>query len=153
MTLSRRMLLVLVVLVAAFALSCGGKSEKKAGRSTSPGTKYVTVKVGGDHAIPDKNPVEVNARDNGQPGGAGRIVWQADDASKILHIEVEDSGSKPPLKCIVAVKCEGASCAATANASFHGENNSDSVTCKYRIWVDGMAKPADPDIQVDNCCP
>lgn len=152
MSISRRMLLVPVAaLVAVFALSCGG--AKTTAKGTTPGTKYVTVKVGGTKAIPQIDPVEVNARDNGQPGGAGRIVWQADDTTKILHVEADDSKDTKPVKCLVAIKCSGASCAATANASYHGENGKDSATCKYRIWIDGMVKPTDPDVQVDNCCP
>jgi hypothetical protein len=143
MSLSRQVLLILVILATAVVFACA-TADRHAKRAAV--SAVVSVKVVGDCAVASPDPVYVPARAgrNGDQPVPNAINWFG-PRDQTLKVEMKE----PDQQCVRDIYCVRDHCTAVTNVDFHGGT---SAQCKYKVWIDGVTKACDPVIVIDNCC-
>lgn len=146
MSLSRQVLLILVTLGAALAVSCAAVVQQQVPLQCPPtpnkNPSIVIVTVVDGKAVPFPDRVHADSRagkHDGQPVPSV-ITWFGPSG---LQVRMQDPG------CVEKdVKCNGDHCHANTNVKIMDK----PVECKYQVWVEGVTQPYDPVVVVDNCC-
>ena len=102
----------------------------------------VCVDSNGSSAMPKVDPVHVYAK--GRNGAATQITWASADPKADLHVTMTSASQN----CVKSVACpQKSACFATIVDSAPGRTQ-----CAYQI-SNGSARPTDPIIIIDTCCP
>ena len=102
----------------------------------------VCVDANGTSPTPKVDPVHVYAK--GRNGAATQITWASADRNADLHVTMS-----PSQNCVKNVTCpEKKACFATIV-----DSAAAGTQCEYQISNGTGAKPTDPIIIIDTCCP
>jgi hypothetical protein len=129
-----------------------GPQKTKTGRWGTTFDEHVQVTFGpGNVVITVPEPGEFCAK-HPHGGGPGTITWTA-DPGVTLYVDVVTP--QPGPACVDGLKRVSKNVwTAKANPGV-GSLQPPYVAdlCKVKIWKEGMTKPEDPEVVVDNCCP
>ncbi len=129
-----------------------GPQTKKTGRWGTTYDEHVQIAFGPhDEVTAQPEPGEFCVK-RPHGGAPGTITWTA-DPGVMLYVDVVTPQPGPP--CVDGLKrLSNNVWTAKANPGV-GDLKPPYVAdlCKVKIWKEGMTKPEDPEVVVDNCCP